>query len=238
MRAKGPKFVFWFLIVVTAMVNPACSAGQRTIPTATEASMERQTLPPETPTVRARPTGTPTLITPVMSVTVLPTLASVKITAVKGNLFIRRGPDLSFNPVSVLMDGQSAEALARDVLAEWVQISIPGDPQKTGWISVQSHYSVVSGEVTDLPENQPTYWPDPAYLQNCTHHQMQVDPGEILLPAVDYFPENDVRVDPGIYTVSDTDVDGSPVVLTVEIREGSEIDIREDGSGERRKCPE
>jgi uncharacterized protein YgiM (DUF1202 family) len=159
------------------------------------------------------------------------------ITAAKGNLFIRRGPGFSYNPVSVLSDGESVQAFARDILAKWVQIPIPANPQKTGWISVQSHYSVVSGKVMDLPALEPTDWPVMAYLRNCTFHQMQVDPGGIALPGINYFPDNEIQLDPGTYTVSDTEVAGHPVILTVQITEGSQIDVREDGSGEHRKCP-
>jgi len=46
-----------------------------------------------------------------------------------------------------------------------------------------------------------------------------------------------VRVNPGIYSVVDVDVDGYPEVLTVEIREGSAVDIVVDGNGEKKKCP-
>jgi hypothetical protein len=159
------------------------------------------------------------------------------VSAVKGNLFIRRGPDLAYDSVSVLMDGQSAKALARDVLSKWVQISIPDDPQKTGWISIQSHYTIVSGDVASLPEVTPTDWPMLAFLQNCTHHLMRADPGGIFIPAVDHFQENYAQLNPGVYTVYDIEVDGSPEVLQVEIKEGSEIDIRDDGNGEHRKCP-
>jgi hypothetical protein len=135
------------------------------------------------------------------------------------------------------MDGQSATALARDVLAGWLQIPIPGQPGKTGWVSIQSHYSVVIGDVMSLPESAQTDWPISAFLQNCTHHQMEADPGGIVLPPIDDFPDNYVRLNPGTYTVHDNDVDGNPQVLQVELREGSAIDVRTDGNGERKKCP-
>jgi hypothetical protein len=156
---------------------------------------------------------------------------------VKGNVFIRRGPDLAFNPVSVLLEGQRAPALARDVLTEWVQVAIPSLQGKLGWISIQSQYTVVTGDPTDLPEVQPTEWPVLASLRNCTHHQMLIEPGNIELPAVDNFPANDVRLNPGSYTVVDTDVDTYPEVLKVDVSEGTAIDVRVDGNGEKKKCP-
>ena len=157
--------------------------------------------------------------------------------ATKGNLFIRRGPDLGFNPIAVLKDGQSARALARDVLSNWLQIPIPGQPDKSGWVSIQTHYSVVSGDVMNLPELAQTYWPVAASLRNCTHHQMEADPAGIVLPPVDQFPDNEVQMNPGTYAIRDIDVDRSPVVAEVVLQEGSAIDIRTDGDGVRKKCP-
>lgn len=188
-------------------------------------------------------------ITPVFTVTALlsvastatptatPTSNTVIISAVKGNLFIRRGPDLAFNPVSVLMSGQSANALARDVLAKWVQIPIPGQSGSTGWISIQTQFSRIDGDVMSLPEVLPTDWPVLAYLRNCTYDQMEVQPVGIVIPPVNAFPDNRMQINPGSYTVHDIDVSGSPEVLSVDIREGSDIDIRVDGTGLRRKCP-
>ena len=95
----------------------------------------------------------------------------------------------------------------------------------------------MSGDVTKLPEIEPTDWPVPAFLRNCTFHNMTAEPGGILLPALSNFPANDVRINPGTYRVYDTDVDGAPEVLKVELKEGSAIDIRTDGDGLRRKCP-
>ncbi len=177
---------------------------------------------------------------------ILPTAASTKpspipepimVSAVKGNVYIRRGPDLAFDPVSVLMDGQSTRVLARDVLAKWVQIPIPGQGQRTGWMSVQTHFVALTGDIMQLPELTPTDWPVLASLRNCTQHPMEADPGGILVPAVRDFPDNDVPVNPGAYTIHDLDVDGSPQLMQVEIREGVHIDIRTDGDGNHKKCP-
>jgi hypothetical protein len=162
--------------------------------------------------------------------------STIVVTAVKGNVFIRRGPDLAYNAVSVLMDGQSAEALTRDVLGKWVQIPIPGYPKETGWISIQTRFVTVSGDIMKLSEVMPTDWPVLASLRNCTYHYMEANPGGIVIPSAYNFPDNDVQINPGVYTIHDIEVDGSPEVMQVEIKEGSEIDIRDDGDGDHKKC--
>lgn len=159
------------------------------------------------------------------------------VTAAKGNVFIRRGPDFGFNSIGALMQGQTAAALKRDVLAEWLEIPLPGQPGVTGWISIQSQFTVVDGDVMSLPEFQTDYWPVGASVRNCTLHQMQLTPGNITLPSVTNFPYNDVQVNPGVYTVIDTDLDTYPSVAKIEVREGSAIDIHIDGLGNKRKCP-
>jgi len=176
----------------------------------------------------------PPVSTATMSSTPAP--PTIVVTAVKGNVFIRRGPDLAYDAISVLMDGQNARALARDVLAKWVQIPIPGHPKETGWISIQTRFVAVGGDTMKLPEVMPTDWPVLASLRNCTYHYMVAEPGGIIIPAVYNFPDNDVQINPGVYTIHDIEVDGSPEVMQVEIKEGSEIDVHDDGDGDHKKC--
>jgi hypothetical protein len=186
----------------------------------------------------APPTRMPATSTPV-PIEVLPTstsLPGVIITAIKGNLFIRRGPDMAYNPVGVLYKGTSAKAIAQDVLSDWVQIIIPGS-QNTGWVSIQTRYSKVDGDMRSLPGFTQTEWPIPAYLRNCTAHEMYILPGEITLPSYLDAPENETWLYPGIYTVYDLEVVDYPEVLNVEIREGLEIEIEIDGLSAKRKCP-
>jgi hypothetical protein len=161
---------------------------------------------------------------------------AVTVAAVKGNVFIRRGPDLAYNSISVLMNGQSATARGRDVLEKWLQISLPDHPEQIGWISIQSHYSVVSGDVKSLPVVEPTDWPVLASVRNCTHHEMRVDPIGIVITTADNFPWSDVTINPGVYTIHDIDVRGKPTVMEVEIKEGTQVEIRKDGDGERWSC--
>lgn len=127
--------------------------------------------------------------------------------------------------------------MARDVLGDWLQIPLPGANEDTGWISVQTRFTAVSGDVMSLPEIEPAYWPVLAFLRNCTHDMLVAEPTGLQIPPVDAFPENDVRVNPGRYAVHDADAEGYPKVLTVDVKEGSAIDLRLDGNGRKRKCP-
>jgi hypothetical protein len=220
------------------MVLQACSmrpgfgtevpAIQESSPTPTEVQVE----PGLVPTKAAHSTATP------IQMTALPMpIATVSVTATKGNLFIRRGPDMAFNQIGVLRDGQKVDALARDVLSNWAQIKIPGEDGQTGWVSLQTRYSSVNGDVNTLPVIEPEIWPEPAYVRNCTFHQMVVQPGEILLPSLLEAPENEVWVYPGVYTVYDLDHPDQPDVADVQLREGLEIEIQIDGNGDKHKCP-
>jgi hypothetical protein len=223
-------------LLVLAFIISGCAP--RAQPTATLSPVTQVSAPSPSPTL-AHPAFTATALpSPAATALPAPTLVPVSVAAVKGNLFVRRGPDMAFNPVAVLPDGQSMRATGRDVLGKWLRIPVPGHPDQLGWVSLQTIYSAVSGDVTKLPEIEPTDWPVPAFLRNCTYHNMTAEPGGILLPALNNFPANDVRINPGAYRVYDTDVEGSPEVLKVELREGSAIDVRVDGDGEKRKCPQ
>jgi hypothetical protein len=224
------------IAILLAVSAQACSTAR--IDSATP-STEPSSAPTDFPTAfSTTATQPPAINTPLpTSASTASSVARVIVTATKGNVFIRRGPDFAFNAIGVLFHDQSATALARDVLAEWVQVSMPGQPNQMGWVSIQSQYTMVDGDVMTLPEVQPTYFPVAASLRNCTFHQMLITPGNIILPSLDNFPANEVRVNPGAYVVLDTDVDGYPQVLKVEMREGSAVDVRVDGNGEKRKCP-
>ena len=216
------------LLLVLAIMLHGCQAASNVpeidIPSPTEIVFARTPVP--SPSLSPMPTRRPIQIS-----------EAVTVTAVKGNLFIRRGPDLAYNSISVLMDGQSGKAVARDVLGGWLQIYIPDNPKETGWISIQSRYSEVHGDVTSLPVFMPTDWPSQAWLRNCTLHQMEVNPGGMIISAVYNFPDNEVQINPGVYTIHDIVVDGSPEVMELEMKEGSERDILDDGDDHHRKCP-
>ncbi len=236
-RHRTEQIVRAALPVLLMLAVQAC--GGKPLVTPSPAGLPTETIPAlnPAPTLEAAPspTATPAGTGTAVSLTLTP--SSVTVTAVKGNVFIRRGPDLAYNPISALLEGQSANAIARDVLAKWVQIPLPGGSGKTGWISIQTSFTQVNGNVMSLPEVQVTDWPVLAFLRNCTHHQMEADPVGIIIPPVDAFPDNRVQINPGIYTIHDIDVDHSPEVTQVEMKEGLEIDIRTDGNGVSKKCP-
>ena len=222
---------------LTIMLLQACMQVRVDAPPALPTPQDIETVAiAEQPAATA--TSTPTTV-PATATEISPTATTqprVVISAVKGNIFIRRGPDMAFNPIGVLYKDTSAPVIARDVLSNWVQIVIPNSDQK-GWISIQTQYSKVDGDLKTLPEFTTTEWPTPAYLRNCTHHQMYILPAEVILLSSFDQPDNMVWLYPGTYTVYDLEVSGEPEVTTVEVREGVTVEILDDGAGEHRKCP-
>jgi hypothetical protein len=230
-RSVAVALLFVLMTQACAQVGldtpPALPTAQDIEPISTEV----RSVPSATSTVQVEiPTATEIVPTPT------PSLPKVTITAVKGNLFIRRGPGMPFNPVAVLYKDKSAEIIARDVLSNWVMIKFPKS-DKTGWVSIQTQYSLIDGDLNDVPEQSPTEWPVPAYVQNCTYHQLYVEPSEVVIPSYYNYPDNEIRINPGSYKVYDIDVSGEPLVAEIEIKEGSEIEIVDDGSGGHHKCP-
>lgn len=220
-------------LIALMLILSACNPAASNLSFLTQTASANTSTKVPTPADASTPTPSPI---PTTTMSPMPTRHAVTITVAKGNLFIRRGPGLAYDSISVLMDGQSANVLGRDVLEKWLQISLPDDPEKTGWISNQSHYSVVNGDVTSLPVIEPTDWPVLASVRNCTPHEMRVDPIGLIIPTAENFPWNDVTINPGIYTIHDLDAHGDPEIMEVEIKEGTEIRIREDGNGERWSC--
>ena len=222
---------------LTVMLLQACMQVRMDAPPALPTPQDIETVA-VAEQLAATATNTPTTV-PVTATEISPTATTqpqVVISAVKGNIFIRRGPDMAFNPIGVLYKDTSAPVIARDVLSNWVQIVIPNSDQK-GWISIQTQYSKIDGDLKTLPEFTTTEWPTPAYLRNCTHHQMYILPAEVILLSSFDQPDNMVWLYPGTYTVYDLEVSGEPEVTTVEVREGVTVEILDDGAGEHRKCP-
>ncbi|MCE9645302.1 MAG: SH3 domain-containing protein [Chloroflexi bacterium] len=233
-KIQGPFILLLIVVLTQACMRfrldaPASVPTPRNIePTAIETRVESIS------TVPAVPTETPLVVTQDSGPTATE-LPGVTIQVVKGNIFIRRGPGLAYNPIGVLYKNTETKVIARDVLNRWVQVVIPNSDM-TGWVSIQTEYSKLNGELDSLPDIIQTEWPIPAYLRNCTHHDMYIMPGEITLPSLLMYPDNEVWLNPGSYTVQDLLVPGKPEVLDFEIREGMKIDINNDGAGEHRKC--
>jgi hypothetical protein len=66
---------------------------------------------------------------------------------------------------------------------------------------------------------------------------MLVQPGDISIPSYLFYPENEVWIFPGSYTVYDAFLPDTPEVMIVEMREGVEVEILVNGLGEKHKCP-
>jgi hypothetical protein len=225
-------------VLLFVLLTQACAQVRLDAPPALPTARD---IEPITTEERTDPRATSTAQVEITTATeIIPTptssLPKVTISAVKGNIFIRRGPDMAFNPIGVLYKDTSAKVIARDVLSKWVQIEIPNSDQ-TGWVSIQTQYSQINGEIKYLPEYTPAEWPVAAYLRNCTYHQMYVMPSEIVIPSYLQYPDNEIWVYPGSYTVYDIDVPGDPEVDQIAVKEGSDIEIHYDGLGGHRKCP-
>ena len=222
-------FTLLIMFLVSACGQTVTSTKDSTQPVtsveSTQAPFETSAVTPvQSPEVTSSPHKSPTA-----------TLSSVIFTAVKGALNIRRGPHISYNTVAVLEPNQSAVVHGRDLLGEWAMIDIPSQPGKTGWVSLKTEYSQINGDIFTLPE----VWVDfavPAYIRNCTFHNMTVEPrGEQLFNFATY-PNNQLKIAPGSYKIYDDDSAEYSEVLDVFIREGNVIDITIDGDQNKHKC--
>ena len=233
-----PRRIFIFLVIPLLLagclrgVRPAVATALPAQTAAAPVSTETQPAPAATSTI---PAAIPTATIAVIS-TVPSAYPSVTISAVKGNVFIRRGPGMAYNPIDVLYKDTSAPVIGRDVLSRWVQVVIPGS-DKMGWVFINSGFAQLDGDLASVPDFTPTDWPVPGYLINCTHHDMYIMPGEIIIPASFGDPANEAWLYPGFYTIQDISMLGEPKIQDIEMREGVDIEIRVDGTGEGRKCP-
>jgi hypothetical protein len=231
MTLKSSKIYFLFLIL--AVTAQSCSASQ--IPSVAPESQssvdESSTL--SGPTTETQNISLAQIPTSTIEITPSPTSPIVTVTVMNGDLSIRTGPDVSFDAIAKLQDGETVTALARSIMDGWVQIQIPSQEGRTGWISVQTNYSIVSGNLLDLPRIDTVEWNVGSYLKNCTTHQMIVQPGDEIIQ-----PGNAVWFTPGTYSVHDLDVAGQPVVANLTVLEHREYNIRKDGNGQRVDCPQ
>lgn len=187
-------------------------------------------------TITVTPQSTPTVVTAIQTLSLPQT--SVTITAVHGNLYIRRGPSTKYSRVGVLMKGDSAEVIGRDVLSKWVQIKIP-DSEYTGWVSLLTEYSQLNGDLSHIPSFTFTDYPVPAYIENCTEHLLLVQPGEYYLENVFTAGQylNEIKLDPGVYTVYDMTLPNEPKLDSIDLQEGETAYITVNGLGESHHCP-
>ena len=140
-----------------------------------------------------------------------------------------------YDIVSVLRNGETFIATARDRKGEWVYVELPASPGKYGWISLLTDYTAVRGHIDGLPYKQA----EPAiaaYIRNCTGHKMWILPAYIELAKQSAAPYNEDRFWPGTFQVYDMDVDPDKPFMEISIKEGSQVDIIYDGNGDKTKC--
>ncbi len=231
---KFSKIHLMILVIVLAFSSQACGSTKAPAQTATEnqaATVEPTSSPIPTAEVQSMKTPTPTI-----AVTPSPTSSLITITAVEGNIAIRNGPDMTFDAIAKLQDGETATVLARSIMDGWVQIEIPSQVGETGWVSVQTNYSIVNGNLLDLPRIDSVEWNVGSYLINCTPHQLIVKPGDVILQPVGEYPNNRVWFSPGTYSVYDLDVTGQPVAANLSVTEHREFHILKDGTRTQWSC--
>ena len=177
---------------------------------------------------------------PTLGLTATPAFPLVTITAINGNLYIRRGSGSDFDPTGVLLQGETATASGRDILNEWLYIPIPSQAGKFGWVSTLTVYSSVSGNTMDLPVVDSDL-AVPAFIQNCSTDDMIVQPTGVILPPWYQYPNNIVQFDPGEYTIMDYDnVKYNPKSnqgIVVDLREGEQLKFTAMGTNAQHKCP-
>lgn len=164
-----------------------------------------------------------------------PTPKDVTFSVAGGNLNVRRGPSLNYNYIGVLYDGETALAVGRDRISRWVMIELPSQPGVKGWVTTETKYSTVDGDVSLLPfvEVAPA---SPAYIRNCTWHTMLVSPNGIELLSKEDKPYNEERFGVGTYWVYDVEDPEWAVIQEINLSEGRTVDILYDWTGEKSKC--
>jgi len=228
----------FFLALLIVLIAGGCSPAQNQTadgePQTVEAAPTIIRLPP---TVTSTPLSTATVV-PTAELSATPT-PSVRVTAVNGNLHIRRGPGTAYDRISLLKSGTSAVVIGQDVLSKWVQIQIP-DSEYTGWVSLLTPFSRIDGDLKSVPSFTFTEWPKPAYIKNCTEHDIIILPNELYLYSLwtnaNYL--NVVQVDPGVYQIQDATLPDAPVYDVIDIREGQTYYITVNGLDIYHNCPE
>jgi len=229
------------LVLLISFTLQACLFRNGT-PAESPATQSLNDIPTWTPrpeeTLGALPTATkpPTATsTPTFQLPHTATPAQISVKIEGGNLNIRRGPSVYYNMISILNDGDTVTATARDRKGEWVYVEFPKSSGKYGWISLLTVYTTVSGHVDGLPYEEA----DPAiaaYVRNCTEHTLLVMPANIELAKESASPYNEDRIQPGYFSVYDLNVDQHKSFMDIYVKEGSMIDINFDGNGIKSKC--
>ncbi len=226
-------FALGFLLLTQAC-QPASSIQINEDSPPADESLTDEPSPPADST--PQPTPTPGS-TPQPSSTPEP-LPSVRIVAFDGNLYIRRGPGTEYNRIGLLKKGESAQVVGRDILSKWVQVIIP-ESERTGWVSLLTPFTKIEGDLSQIDSFTFTDWPQPAYIKNCTEHDMIIEPVSLYLYNLyaNSVYRNEAQVDPGTYDIYDLFLPDGPLIQTVDIREGETFYITVDGNGTEHLCP-
>ena len=229
MSAHSPKLIHICLVLMLALSSCNLPTDQATSVSATEPVITQPTSPSATNTPLPLPTET---------ASVIPSATSnvISITASGGNINIRRGPGVGYDPISAFKNGQTAAASARSDDSKWLYIPIPGVSGQFGWVSAITQFSSIAGDISLLPV-MPVPPFEPAYIRNCTFHEMLIKPVDIKIPDQTFSPKNDVQFNPGDYEVYDTTDTGGKPIQTIQLREGQTFDITKDGLDNLYACP-
>ncbi len=154
----------------------------------------------------------------------------VTVTAATGNLFVRRGPGTIYSIVGGFSKGVTTKAVGRNEKNDWLAIEIPLAKGVVGWISMGTGYTEMSANIQVLPL-YPYDEAKPAYIKNCTMHDMTTRPGQWNLPA-----KTSQKVNPGEYVILDMST-GQSKVMEMVLKEGNIGIIKVDGDGVSHACP-
>jgi hypothetical protein len=173
--------------------------------------------------------------TPAAVAHIAATPKTVRVTIEGGNLFVHRGPSLDYNYIGVLYDGDTVLATGRDRVSRWIRVALPSNPEAEGWITTETNYTLIDGDIPNLPyvETEPAR---PAYIRNCTKHELWVFPAEIKLLDKFEAPYNEERFPVGIYQIYDVENQENKPIDEVNLSEGKRVDIMYDWEGEKSKC--
>lgn len=231
-------------MVVSACAQPTETPLEIMLGSPTPDEISTWTPRPKDLTETALPTATePTSASDAPSATPVPTNTPgatstptrVTLTMSGGNLNVRRGPGLSYNFAGALYDGDVVEIIARDRISRWVMIELPSRPGVKGWVTTETSYSIIDGDVSTLPfiETEPA---TPSFIRNCTKHTVLVLPSYVYLLSKFDEPDNEERFGVGIYQIYDVDVGEAIRLEDINLIEGQTVDIRIDGDGLKSKC--
>ena len=238
------KFILTILflgILAIQSCAPVVTDGTETV-RATSPAGEIPTWTPRPQDLTALPTFTkpaPAKLTPSIAPTdlalVVSTPRTVSVSIMGGNLFVHRGPSLYHNFIGVLYDGETVIATGRDRISRWLRVEIPSNPGVEGWITTETIFTQVSGDVVNLPfiETEPAV---PAYIRNCTKTTIVIYPEDVQLLDKYNEPYNEEQFIVGRHRVLDLDFPGTAWLEDVQLSEGKTVDIIYDGAGDKSKC--